>query len=114
MQQCPMTRVYRRFAEAGLTDDVVFIGSAKLGLPDTALLAFALGADMVNVGREVMLALGCIQAQRCHTGRCPTGVATQSSWLVHGLDPSIKSVRVANYLQALRHELLLLAHACGT
>ena len=65
----------------------MFIGSAKLGMPHTALFAFALGADMVNVGREAMMAIGCIQAQRCHTGRCPTGVATQNPWLVRGLDP---------------------------
>ena len=43
--------------------------------------------DMVNVAREAMLAIGCIQAQRCHTDKCPTGVATQDPWLVHGLDP---------------------------
>ena len=42
---------------------------------------------MVNVGREAMLAVGCIQAQKCHTGECPTGVATQNPWLARGLDP---------------------------
>jgi glutamate synthase domain-containing protein 2 len=108
-----MATVYREFALAGLTDDVVFIGSAKLGFPDTALFAFALGCDMVNVAREAMLALGCIQAQRCHTGRCPTGIATQSPRLARGLDPIHKGDRVAKYLCGLRHELLLLSHACG-
>ena len=77
----------------------MFIGSAKLGMPHTALFAFALGADMVNVGREAMMAIGCIQAQRCHTGRCPTGVATQNPWLVRGLDPEIKAARAANYVR---------------
>ena len=56
----------------------MFIGAGKLGLPDNALVALALGCDMVNVAREAMLAIGCIQAQRCHTDRCPTGVATQN------------------------------------
>jgi hypothetical protein len=60
-----------------------------------------------------MLAIGCIQAQRCHTGRCPTGVATQSARLARGLDPADKSVRVANYVATLRHELVRLARACG-
>jgi len=106
-------RVYRVFAEAGLTDRVVFLGSGKLGLPGAALLAFALGCDGVNVGREAMLSIGCIQAQRCHTDRCPTGVATQSRRLQRGLDPTDKSVRCANYLSALRHELLRLSRACG-
>jgi glutamate synthase domain-containing protein 2 len=106
-------RVYSTFAQAGLAEDVVFIGAGRLGFPDSALFAFALGCDMVNVGREAMLAAGCIQAMRCHTGRCPTGVATQSRWLMRGLDPQIKFHRVANYLLILRAELLALARSCG-
>ncbi|MCA8941626.1 MAG: FMN-binding glutamate synthase family protein [Planctomycetes bacterium] len=107
------SRVYRAFAERGLTDRVVFIGSGKLGFPETALLAFALGCDLVNVAREAMLSIGCIQAQRCHTGHCPTGVATQNRWLTHGLDPRDKAVRFANYLVTLRKEILQLCHAMG-
>ena len=106
-------RVYRLFAEAGVHDDIVFTGAGKLGLPENAVVAFALGCDAVNVGREAMLAIGCIQAQRCHTGRCPTGVATNSAWLQRGLDPNLKSTRAAMYLVQLRKELLRLSQACG-
>ena len=102
------SRVYRVFAEAGLHEDVVFTGGGKLGFPENALLAFALGCDTVNVGREAMLSIGCIQAQRCHTGRCPTGVTTNNAWLQRGLDPALKSVRAANYLVQMRKELLQL------
>jgi len=105
--------VYRRFAAAGLTDRVVFLGGGKLGLPENAVVAFALGVDMVQVGREAMLSIGCIQAQRCHTDRCPTGVATQDAWLQRGLDPDLKSVRAANYLVSLRRDLLKVAEAVG-
>jgi hypothetical protein len=77
------------------------------------VVAFALGADMVNVGREAMLAIGCIQAQKCHTDTCPTGVATQNAWLAHGLDPALKSVRAANYVSTLRRDLLKVSEACG-
>ena len=107
------SRVYRTFADAGLEEDVMFIGAGRLGLPDTAMFAFALGCDMVSVGREAMLSIGCIQAQRCHTGGCPTGVATQSKWLMRGLDPDLKSARCANYVRALRGELLSLARTVG-
>jgi glutamate synthase domain-containing protein 2 len=107
------SRVYRIFAEAGLQDDVTFIGGGKLGLPDNAVVAMALGCDLLNVAREAMLAVGCIQAQRCHTDRCPTGVVTQDPWLSHGLDPTLKSVRVANYVKTLRRDLLKLAESCG-
>ena len=106
-------RVYAAFAERDLHEQVVFTGAGKLGLPDNAVIAFALGADTVNVGREAMLALGCIQAQKCHTDRCPTGVATQSPWLTRGLDPALKSVRAANYVKTLRRDLLKVSEACG-
>ncbi|MCZ7437025.1 FMN-binding glutamate synthase family protein [Micromonospora sp. WMMC241] len=107
------SRVYRTFAERGLHEQVVFVGAGKLGLPDNAVVAFALGADMVNVGREAMLAIGCIQAQKCHTDTCPTGVATQNAWLARGLDPARKSVRAANYIRTLRRDLVKVAEACG-
>jgi glutamate synthase (ferredoxin) len=108
-----MVRVYREFAQANLQHDVVFIGGGKLGFPESALFAFALGCDMVNVAREAMLSIGCIQALRCHTGHCPTGVATQNSWLMRGLDPTLKSARFANYIISLRKEILQLSRACG-
>jgi glutamate synthase domain-containing protein 2 len=107
------SQVYSIFAEHGVDQDIVFIGSGRLGFPADAMLAFALGCDLVNVGREAMMAVGCIQAQRCHTGRCPTGVATQSKWLMRGLDPELKAARLANYIVTLRKELQQLAKACG-
>jgi glutamate synthase domain-containing protein 2 len=107
------SRVYREFATAGLADRVLFTGSGKLGLPDHAIVAFALGCDSVNVAREAMLAIGCIQAQRCHTGRCPTGVATNSAWRQRGLVPEVKAERAARYVTQMRKEMLQLARACG-
>ncbi len=107
------TRVCRVFAEAGLHQRVVWIGSGKLGFPERALTAFGLGADMLALARESMLAVGCIQAQKCHTGHCPTGVATQSRWLIRGLDPASKAERFANYIRTLRKEILRLSRACG-
>jgi glutamate synthase domain-containing protein 2 len=106
-------RVYAEFARRGLHEDVTFIGSGKLGLPDNAVVAFALGADLVNVAREAMLAVGCVQAQKCHTGECPTGVATQHPWLAHGLEPVSKGERVANYVKTLRRDLLKVSESCG-
>jgi len=107
------TRVYRRFAERGIADNVVWIGSGRLGFPAETLLAIALGCDMVYVAREAMLAIGCIQAQKCQTGHCPTGVATQNKWLVRGLDPTDKGARLGNYLITLRKEVMWLTRACA-
>jgi glutamate synthase domain-containing protein 2 len=111
--QLGFARVYTTFARRGLHEQVVFMGGGKLGLPDNAIVAFALGCDLVNVAREAMLAIGCVQAQKCHTDTCPTGVATQNAWLAHGLDPKLKSVRAANYIRTLRRDLVKVAEACG-
>lgn len=105
--------VHAAFTGVELEQQVVFAGAGKLGLPSRAALALNLGVDLVNVGREAMFAAGCIQAQRCHTGHCPTGVATQSPWLERGLDPTSKGARVGHYVEGLRKELTKLAHACG-
>ena len=106
-------RVYREFAEKGLHEKIVFMGSGKLGFPEESLLAMAMGVDMICIAREAMLAIGCIQAQICQTGKCPTGVATQNKWLMRGLDPTDKSARLANYILTLRKEILQLCRACG-
>ncbi|MCR8897451.1 FMN-binding glutamate synthase family protein [Gordonia sp. GONU] len=107
------SRVYRILAERNLHQQITFIGSGKLGLPDNAVQAFALGCDMVSVAREAMLSVGCIQSQKCHTDTCPTGVATQNSWLTRGLAPDNKAPRAANYITTLRRDLARVAQACG-
>ncbi len=105
--------VYWAFADHDLHEKITFIGSGRLGFAADATAAMAMGVDMINVGREAMLAIGCIQAQRCHTGHCPTGVATQNRWLTRGLDPTDKGVRLAGYVAALHHELRSVSHAMG-
>jgi len=61
------------------------------------LRAMALGADMCNSARAMMMAIGCIQALECNKNSCPTGVATQDPDLVKGLVVEDKKVRVANF-----------------
>jgi hypothetical protein len=73
----------------------------------------ALGADIVHIGRGFLFSLGCIQALRCHTNTCPTGVTAQNRWLQSGLNPADKSVRVFNYALALERDLQMITHACG-
>jgi glutamate synthase domain-containing protein 2 len=107
------SRVQRIFTAEGVHQQVVFVGSGKLGFPEAAVFAFSLGCDLINVGREAMMAIGCIQAQRCHTNHCPTGVATQHPWLVRGVDPTLKAGRLANYVLTLRKDVLALSRACG-
>lgn len=105
--------LYKVFQKRNLTDRIVFIGSGKLGFPAKAAMAFAMGADCINVAREAMMSIGCIQAQVCHTNRCPSGVATQSKWLQSGINIPLKSVRLAQYFKTFRKELVEITHAAG-
>lgn len=105
--------LYKLFQRKGLTDRIVFIGSGKLGFPAKAAMAFAMGVDCINVAREAMMSIGCIQAQICHTNRCPSGVATQNKWLQNGIDPTLKSVRLAQYFKTFRKEFVEITHAAG-
>ncbi|MFT5986315.1 MAG: glutamate synthase domain-containing protein 2, partial [Planctomycetota bacterium] len=105
--------LYKLFQTKGLSEQIVFIGSGKLGFPAKAAMAFAMGADVINVAREAMMSIGCIQAQVCHTNKCPTGIATQNKWLQNGIDPTLKSVRLAQYFKSFRKEFIEITHAAG-
>jgi len=105
--------LYKMFKEKNLTERIVFIGSGKLGFPAKAAMAFAMGADCINVAREAMMSIGCIQAQVCHTNRCPSGIATQSKWLQSGIYAPLKSDRLAQYFKTFRKEFLEITHAAG-
>lgn len=107
------SELYKVFKKRSLTERIVFIGSGRLGFPAKAAMAFAMGADCINVAREAMMSIGCIQAQICHTNRCPSGVATQSKWLQNGIKVPLKSERLAQYFKTFRKELIEITHACG-
>ncbi|MBP2832771.1 FMN-binding glutamate synthase family protein [Aquimarina sp. U1-2] len=107
------TAIYKIFQRHKLTDRVVFIGSGKLGFPAKAAMAFAMGVDCINVAREAMMSIGCIQAQVCHTNRCPSGIATQSTWLQNGINVPLKSDRLAQYFKTFRKEFIEITHASG-
>lgn len=107
------TNVYKIFASEEMADNIVFIASGKLGFPSAAVKAFAMGADMINLAREILMSVGCIQAQRCHTGNCPAGITTHKWWLQRGFDIDDKKERAYNYITTLRKDILDITHACG-
>jgi glutamate synthase domain-containing protein 2 len=80
-----------------LRKNIKLVASGRIITSFHIVRAIALGADIVNSARGMMLALGCVQALQCNSNTCPTGVATQNISLMNGLDPNLKSVRVANF-----------------
>ncbi len=97
----------------GVRDRVRLFASGKLTSPDRIALALALGADAVTVARGLMISVGCIQAQRCHSNTCPVGVATTDERLMRALVVDEKRWRVLNYIVTLRAGLTSLAAAAG-
>ena len=111
--QLGFARVYRIFAERGLHEQVTFIGGGKLGLPDNAVVGFALGC------RHDQCCAGADARDRMHPGsevphrhvshRRRHAERLVGPWLV----PEVKAVRVANYIKTLRRDLVKVAEACG-
>ncbi len=97
----------------GLREGTRIVVSGKLISAFDLARAFSLGADTCNMGRGFMFALGCIQAQTCHSGRCPTGVTAQDPHRYKALDVSDKAARVANFHDNTLGTLKETIEACG-
>jgi glutamate synthase domain-containing protein 2 len=99
--------------ESGLKDRIRLVASGKLVTSARAAWALCVGADFVNTARGFMFSLGCIQALRCHTNTCPTGITTHNPRLQRGLVVEEKWQRVANYAQGMNKDIEMIAHSCG-
>jgi glutamate synthase domain-containing protein 2 len=97
----------------GLRDRIRIIVSGKLITPSEVAWALATGADFVTSARGFMFSLGCIQALKCNKNTCPTGITTHNKRLQHGLDPTDKATKVANYHKNMVHEVEVISHSCG-
>jgi glutamate synthase domain-containing protein 2 len=96
-----------------LKKDIKVIASGKVLSGFHLARIIALGADMVNSARAMMLAVGCIQALQCNTNACPVGVATQNKSLMKGLVVDDKAQRVANFHHETVKSLIELMAASG-
>jgi glutamate synthase domain-containing protein 2 len=104
---------HRTLQKFDLRKDIRLIASGKVLTAFSLMKLFAYGADTCNAARAFMLAVGCIQALRCDTNNCPTGVATQDPALVRGLVVADKKQRVANFHRNTVKSVLGLMAACG-
>jgi glutamate synthase domain-containing protein 2 len=108
-----LPRVVDDLIAAGLKDRIKVIAAGKLVTPAKAAWALCTGADFINTARGFMFSLGCIQAMRCHSNTCPTGITTHNKRLQRGLVVEEKYQRVANYAQGMNKEIEMIAHSCG-
>jgi glutamate synthase domain-containing protein 2 len=105
--------VHQKLEINGLRERVKVIATGKMINPAGVAAALCLGADVVCSARGFMFALGCIQALQCNKNTCPTGITTHDPKLQKGLNPEVKSTRVANYAKSIQEEVALIAHSCG-
>jgi glutamate synthase domain-containing protein 2 len=105
--------LHKALVKAGLRDKVVLSASGRIFTPAHAALAFAVGADTLETARGAMLAIGCIQALKCHTNKCPTGITTNNKWRMHGIDIPEKSTRIHKYLSGFHEDMLELTKILG-
>ena len=96
-----------------LKKKIKIIAGGKVISASNLLKMLALGANICNSARGFMFSIGCIQALRCNTNDCPTGVATQEKMLVKGLVVTDKSERVYHFHRNTIHAAMELMAACG-
>ncbi len=108
-----LTFVRNTLIGAGLREEIQIGASGKLVTAFDLVWAHALGADWCNSARGFMFSIGCIQAQSCHTNRCPTGVATQDPLRQRALVVEDKAQRVANFHRNTMHALAEIVGAAG-
>lgn len=105
--------VHQSLEKYNIRDRIRIICSGKILSAASFLKALSLGADLCNSARGFMFSIGCIQALRCNTNACPTGVATQDKMLMKGLAVTEKKDRVYHFHHNTLHAAMELLAACG-
>ncbi|MFJ6352906.1 FMN-binding glutamate synthase family protein [Streptomyces sp. NPDC092046] len=108
-----LTTVHRALVGVGLRDRIRIGASGKIATGSDIVKRLIQGADYTNSARAMMFALGCIQAQRCHTNTCPVGVATQDPRRARALDVEDKARRVQRFQEATVKSALQIMAAMG-
>lgn len=89
--------VHNALVGVGLRDKIKIIASGKTASGFDLLTKVAIGADLVNAARTMMMAIGCVQSRHCNNNLCPTGIATQDPVRAKAVNVEQKSERVKNF-----------------
>lgn len=108
-----LSTVHNALVGTGLRSKIKLGAAGKVAAGNDIVKRLIQGADFTMSARAMMMAIGCIQAQKCNTGECPVGVATQNPYLVRSLDVEDKSVRVFRYHQATVRQAVRLMASMG-
>lgn len=107
--------IFARNALIGIDkrDEIRLIASGKVATGFDIIDKIGLGADMCNSARAMLFSIGCIQALKCNTNKCPTGIATQDATRAKAVNVEEKQHRVANYHRRTVESFLDMLGAMG-
>ena len=108
-----LTFVHNALAGTNLREHISVAAAGKIVSAFDMARCFALGADWCNAARAFMFSLGCIQAQQCHTNKCPVGVTTTNPWRERALVVGGKAERVARFQHSTLKAFAELLAAAG-
>jgi len=100
-----LAAVDTRLRQEGIRNQVSLVCAGGIRNSADVIKAIALGADAVYIGQAALIAMGCHMCQKCYTGKCNWGIATQDPNLIKRLNPEIAARRLVNLIKAWAHEM---------
>ncbi len=100
-----LAAVDSRLREEGIRNQASIVACGGFRCSADVVKAIALGADAVYIGTSALIALGCHMCQKCYTGKCNWGIATQDPYLTRRLNPNIGARRLVNLIRGWSHEI---------
>ena len=108
-----LVQAVRALEEMGVKEEISLMVSGGIRDGSDIVKALAIGADAVAIGTGAMIAMGCVVCLRCHEGKCAYGIGTQDPERRKKLNIDDAAQKVANYIQGMTYEALLIAKAAG-
>ena len=108
-----LVQAVRALEEMGVKEEISLMVSGGIRDGSDVVKALAIGADAVAIGTGAMIAMGCVVCLRCHEGKCAFGIGTQDPERRKNLNIDDAAQRVANYIQGMTYEAILIAKAAG-
>ncbi len=94
-----------RLRKEGIRNQASIVIAGGIRCSADVVKAIALGADAVYIGTAALIAVGCTLCQRCYTGKCPWGIATNDLYLAKRVNPNIATEKLTNLVHAWGHEI---------